>query len=406
MTSMSALPRVAARMGMAAMLVGVCAAPAIGQSIKVGGKEIDFHGSLQQGFNVTDENNFLTMDTTKGSGAMTDAAFNVTTNLTPKFRVGAQAYLRNIGELGNGHLEVDWAFADYKFTDAFGVRGGKMKTMLGLYTDTQDMEFLYTWALLPQGMYPLDLRSVTIAHVGGDVYGAVKLAKAGTFQYTGYYGVLQDDNQGGYRYGIQDAGINFRSTVRSKGGGLDARWMTPVNGLLAGYSFNQTRLDADLVYKPAGAPVGVNFVANTYPWRRNSVYADYQVSRVHFSSEYRRELRDSVVTPALFPRSAVYSTSWFAAGSYRVGKHLELGSYYSHYVYNNAVAASLANNHIYDKVVSARVDVTNWWNVKVEGHFVDGTGNPTFTHGFYRRSNPGGFKPTTNMLVIRTGVNF
>ena len=148
MTSMSALPRVAARMGMAAMLVGVCAAPAIGQSIKVGGKEIDFHGSLQQGFNVSDENNFLTMDTTKGSGAMTDAAFNATTNLTQKLRVGGQLYVRNIGELGNGHLEVDWAFADYKFTDAFGVRGGKMKTILGLYTDTQDMEFLYTLSLI------------------------------------------------------------------------------------------------------------------------------------------------------------------------------------------------------------------------------------------------------------------
>src|SRR4029078_8067865 len=151
-------------------------------------------------------------------------------------RVGAQAYLRNIGELGNGHLQVDWAFADFRFNQALGVRGGKIKTVLGLYTDTQDMEFLYTWALLPQGLYPLDLRSVTIAHVGGDVYGQVKLWSAESLASTGYYGTVQDDNQGGYRYGLQDASINFRSTVRSAGGGLDVRWTAPVNGLIARYS--------------------------------------------------------------------------------------------------------------------------------------------------------------------------
>jgi len=391
---------------MAAMLVGACASPAIGQSITVGGKTIDVHGSLQQGFSLTDENNVLTMDTTSGSGAMTDAAINATSNLTRKLRAGAQLYLRNIGELGNGHLEVDWAFADFKFHPAIGVRGGKMKTVLGLYTDTQDMEFLYTWALLPQGTYPLDLRSVTIAHIGGDVYGAIPLAKAGSLAYTGYYGILQDDNEGGYRYGLQDGGINFRSGVESKGGGFDARWTAPVNGLMAGYSFNQTQLDAKLVYKPVNLPVSVNFVAHTSPWRRQSVYGDYQASHLHLSSEWRHELQYSQVTPAIFATSPIHSESWFAAASYRASKYLEVGSYYSHYVYNTTLPSEPANNHIYDTVVSARVDVTSFWNVKVEGHFIDGNGSPTFAHGFYRRDNPGGFKPTTNMLVIRTGVNF
>ena len=406
MTGMSELHRAAMRAGLAAALVSVCASPAIGQSIKVGGKEIDVHGSLQQGFNVTDENNYLTMDTSSGSGAMTDGAVNVTSNLTSKLRAGAQLYVRNIGQLGNGHLQVDWAYADFKFHDALGLRGGKMKTVLGLYTDTQDMEFLYTWALLPQSVYPLDLRSVTIAHLGADVYGQAKIGNAGSLAYTGYFGAIQDDDQGGYRYGLQDGGINFRSIVRSKGGGFDVRWMAPVNGLMAGYSLNQTRLDADLVYQPAGRPVGVNFYARTYPWRRQAVYGDYQAWRLHLSSELRKEVRDSIVTPALFPRSITPTTSWFAAGSYRASKYLEVGSYYSHYVYNTNVPTSPANNHIYDKVVTARVDLTRFWHVKVEGHFMDGYGSTTFTHGFYRRDNPGGFKPTTNMLVIRTGVYF
>src|SRR5262245_23082277 len=94
---------------LAAFFLGVSASAAGAQSITLGGKEIGVHGFVQQGFSATDENNFLTMETTDGSGAMTDAGFNVSSNLTRRFRVGAQVYVRNIGELGNGNLEVDWA---------------------------------------------------------------------------------------------------------------------------------------------------------------------------------------------------------------------------------------------------------------------------------------------------------
>ena len=59
---------------------------------------------------------------------------------------------------------------------------GIVKTVLGLYNDTQDMEFLHTWAILPQSMYPLDLRSSTIAHVGADFYGDISLRRLGSFR--------------------------------------------------------------------------------------------------------------------------------------------------------------------------------------------------------------------------------
>src|SRR5438105_13073743 len=50
----------------------------------------------------------------------------------------------NVGNLGNWQPTVDWAFADYRFKDWFGIRTGKVKTVLGLFNDTQDMEFLHT----------------------------------------------------------------------------------------------------------------------------------------------------------------------------------------------------------------------------------------------------------------------
>ncbi len=60
----------------------------------------------------------------------------------------------------------------------------------------------------------------------------------------------------------------------------------------------------------------------------------------------------------------------------------------------------------YDQTVTARLDITRWWNFKIEGHFIDGYGDVFSAHGFYQRSNPNGLKPKTNLLVLRSGVNF
>src|SRR5438093_12557180 len=85
---------------------------------------------------------YLTMRTSEGSLAFTDGGVNISASITDKLRVGAQLYVRNIGTLGQWHPVLDWASADYKFKAWFGVRAGRVKTTLGLYTDTQDMELL------------------------------------------------------------------------------------------------------------------------------------------------------------------------------------------------------------------------------------------------------------------------
>jgi hypothetical protein len=404
MNTMHSRQRVVTRAGAAAIGLLISASSSIAQpAIRIGTREVSVHGSFQQGFALTSENNFLTMNTTKGSGEMTDAAVNLSSNLAPRLRVGAQFYSRNIGQLGNGALQVDWAFADYRFNDRVGVRAGKIKTVLGLFTDTQDMEFLYTWALLPQGTYPLDLRSVTIAHVGGDVYGVARVGKAGSLAYTGFYGAVQDDNQGGYRYGIQDTGLNFNAAIATHGGGFDTRWTTPVNGLMAGYSYMQTKAKLDLSY-----PLyQVNLSVSSDPVRRQAVYSDYQGSRLRLSGEIRRETSVSTISPeGLFPTSEVRSAMAFGAASYRLSRQLEAGSYYSRFVYDTALPSASPDNHIYDAAVTARFDLNRFWNVKIEEHFIDGTGSQLVARGFYLRDNTSGFSPNMRLLVIRTGVNF
>ncbi len=174
------------------------------------GRNVQVHSFASQGFAYSNDNNYLTMNTSQGSFAMTDGGVNVSTQLTDKFRMGAQVYDSNVGQLGKWHPTLDWAVADYRFRDWFGIRGGKVKTVMGLYNDTQDLTFLQTFALLPQSMYPLDMRSSTIAHEGGDLYGEIPLKRFGSLAYTVYAGQRQDSLYGGYPYLLHTFGISIQ----------------------------------------------------------------------------------------------------------------------------------------------------------------------------------------------------
>jgi hypothetical protein len=106
------------------------------------------------------------------------------------------------------------------------MRAGKVKTTLGLYNDTQDLDFLRTFALLPQSVYPTDLRDATIAHLGGDIYGDVPVPwRQGDVHYTVYAGHRSDSVYSGYPYLLSQFGTHLRSL----GGlqyGADLRWNT------------------------------------------------------------------------------------------------------------------------------------------------------------------------------------
>jgi hypothetical protein len=369
--------------------------------LKVGDYSVQFHAFGSQGFDYSNENNYLTMKTSDGSGAMTDFAVNASMQFSDKLRIGAQMYDYNLGQLGNWHPTLDWAFVDYKFKDWFGVRAGRVKTALGLYNDTQDTNFLYTWALMPQSIYPMDLRAETIAHLGGDIYGHVSMKKLGSVDYTGYYGYVPFDTYGGHYYSTISSG-SPETNERQITGGADFRWNTPIAGLLAGVSENISNQSG---YGVASTPYGTfpyNF--NINGMRQTAFYGDYAKARWHFSGEYRGiyELVHSGAAPSNFG-----SKAFFAGAAYRISKRLELGEYTSRLYLDQSSDPSNPNtNHIYDQAVTARVDLTNFWNVKIEGHFMNGYGDTYSARGFYLADNPGGLRPDTNLLVIRTGVNF
>lgn len=390
------------------------------------GKPVQIHGFVSEGYVYTSDNNWLTMDTSKGSFDMTDVGFNISTQLTDKFRVGAQVYDRRFGRLGDWHPLLDWALGDYRFAPWFGVRAGKIKTTLGLYNDTQDMDALRTFALLPQGVYPTDLRDSTLAHVGGDIYGTVSPGRLGSFSYTGYVGDNIESIYGGYPLLLQIHGIYIDHSSGLTWGG-DVRWNTPAKGLLVGASYEDNDIRNTGLLNPSVALGGPN--TNVPYWetsRREFIqqfYGEYVIGNLRLDSEFRRFWRDYTIFDGQF-EATITPKSWYASADYRLTKRLAVGAYYSHYIIDWLVtvpgqvespSVSAPDRHLYDKVVSLRIDLTSNWYAKVEGHFMDGYAGFFYPDGFYPAVNQIGacpenqcqpLKPTTNGLVIRTGWSF
>ncbi len=192
----------------------------------------------------------------------------------------------------------------------------------------------------------------------------------------------------------------------------------PVKGLLVGAS----RLNQEITGQGSFANT-LDPSAGLLPYRISSktdwtdqFYGQFSAGKLRFDAEYRRYLSNQSYVPTVDAAADV--RGWYVAGVYRVAKRLQLGSYYSRYtatsILTGADAASIGSqtdtslprNHVYDKVIAARLDLNRYWSIKLEGHFMGGVGVGVYPDGFYPQLNPAGFKPNTNALVARTGFTF
>lgn len=372
----------------------------------IDGQTVAIHGFFSQGYMKSDGNNFITANTGAGTFQMTDGALNIGANITDNLHVGAQVYDRYVGQLGKGQVSLDWAYADYRVKDWLGFRAGKIKTAMGLYNDTQDMDFLQTWALLPQSIYPTDLRSVNIAEIGGSAYGEIALSRLGSLGYQVYGGERAFDWRSGQIYGYADQNLPLTQLPTGTKIGQDIRWHTPYKGLMVGMSHES--LNAHLVGELM--PYKIPGTADTKYDNIWDGYGEYSWKRLKFASEYQVESRDSslIIGGKQEPQRAADLRGFFASITYRLTPWFQVGTYNSRFYFvANAVPGVLAGaaDHVFDQTVTARFDIERHWSLKVEGHFMDGVGSSIADHGFYLFDNPQGLKNKTNLLVIKVGFN-
>jgi len=122
-------------------------------------ENVQIHGFATQGFLFSSQNNYLSMKSSSGSLRWTEGAISVNDAVTDKLRVGIQLHMYQIGEFGGPNVLVDWVSGDYQVNDGVGFRVGKIKTPIGLFNDSQDVDSLFLWVLLTRRC----IRSITAA---------------------------------------------------------------------------------------------------------------------------------------------------------------------------------------------------------------------------------------------------
>jgi hypothetical protein len=354
------------------------AAPALAADLDASGSlsGVDVHGFVSQGYIKSTGNDYLAQTKNAGSFDFTEAGINFTTQLTERFRLGLQLFAYDLGQLGQYHVSADWYYLDYHFRDALGIRAGRLKMPLGLYNDIADIDAARVPILLPTGLYPSTNREFLLAQTGVEVYGYLRLGAAGALDYRVFGGSLQIDpvdlpSQAGSLTPISSYGVPY------VGGGRLA-WETPLDGLKVEVTAAALRAEASavllLLWPGAGSPAPtLNEKEDLYLAVGSIEYAAHDLL---LQAEYTQQRSDLTSDNQAVALSRVtVSEAGYGLAAYRISRWLQPGAYYSlAYANRNLGAGQDDRNVQHDLAATLRFDINNFWLVKVEGHFMHGTG--------------------------------
>src|SRR4051812_25878047 len=134
-----------------------CLALALGGSVLAAAAEdplglnLETHGFVSFGYLKSWGNNWHG-ETLDGTDEFWEAAANVISRPMDHLRLGAQLFVRDLGVYGNGKVELDWAYADWRQIDDFGIQVGRVKIPFGLYSDIIDVDAARPSVFLPRTM--------------------------------------------------------------------------------------------------------------------------------------------------------------------------------------------------------------------------------------------------------------
>lgn len=393
------------RLLIGAMTLALGGIPAMAQSLD--DLNIQIHGYATQGFLYTTQNNIFTTESSNGSPAWTEAVVNVGAQPTPKLRVGVQARYFLLGNLGNA-ITLDWAQADYKASDKFGVRFGKVKTPSGLYNDVQDIDPAYMWSLLPQGTYPLESRNSLLAHYGGVVYGTLKLGEnLGKLEYRGWGGERSIGSTDGYFVSLREEGIDFPNGLNEIVNGAALHWKTPLQGLMLGASINHGDDNNSATVDTIPGYGTFNGTLAGHAANQLQYFGRYEKDKLMIATEYQRSPDIVIITvPGVFTETGnIDYRSWYGMASYKLTGKLTAGVYDTQFFDHKAALGPARYSK--DWAISGRYDFNQFLYAKAEQHIIDGT-----AVGYDMDLNPPTAKlptelePTTKLTILKIGVSF
>ncbi len=374
---------------------------------------VEFHGFGSVGYIQSSENN-LVEDSRDGTFEFNEFGVSAATTLFDDIYVGMQLMSLDYGAVGNNNVYVNWALADYQWRDALGFKAGKVKLPLGLYNDIRDYDFLRTPIFLPQALYNENYRELMDSYTGGGLYGTFDLGKGGYLGYDLYYGTERDiDEDGGIARDVTQRNFIFiESTVDYNLGGR-LKYHPPVQGLLLALSYNQietestsssTTMPMDMtVYMPS---MKTYIFSAEYSLGNFTVVGEYEI----IDGKIERTIDMSAAgRPVVHAESDINAERYYGLLSYRFTDWFTAGMYYSVDVPDTEdrdgekrVERGLADYSAWSKdlAVTARFDITDFWLLKLEYHYVDGVSL------LMPIDNPDGFAKSWDYFAVKTTFSF
>lgn len=200
-------------------------------------------------------------------------ALNVIAQPDERLQVAAQAFFAP-PERGasQAHAMLDWAFASWRFSDAFTVRAGKVRQPFGLYGEIRDVGILRPFYSLPQGIYG-DACFLGEAFDGAGATGEVALRAGWRLGYDVYGGQLAFDEDiapeiVAHPEKLAETGGGVTVEERHPSyGGLRLALYTPVDGL----SFRLTAAGSRGGHRAGG--LSVEWLADPWTLRSEGFYS-------------------------------------------------------------------------------------------------------------------------------------
>ena len=374
---------------------------------------VDIHGFLSQGYLQSDNNNFYA-DTEEGTSQFNEVGINFSSDLTDRLRVGLQFLSRDLGDIGNNDVKLDWAYGSYRWKDWLQLEAGLLKIVWGLYNATRDIDMLRTPIFLPSSLYSERDREIYNSMLGVALGGDLYSSSLGSFSYSFAYGEEDVPTDSGFISGLDlDERIEtLECTVKNIVSG-NFEWSTPLEGLRLGVNLGQYDWDMKgriMLWPKAG-------LGDWYPVEESINDARYLIASAEYTWNDLVLAAEYVTVNENEPQDTDdrdghehdRSEGFYGSVAYRFNEHFELGTYYS----VNYPDVSDKDGKQYGKydlpdylawqkelVVTTRFDINEHWLFKLEGHFVNGAAN------FILADNPQGLKKDSFLLAAKTTFNF
>ena len=366
--------------------------------------DVDIHGFISQGYMKSNEYDYY-VGMKDGSFQLNEMGINFATKLTKNLRLGMQFFARDIGNIGNDEIVVDWAYADYYYKEWLGFRAGRMKTPMGLYNESRDVDAVRTGVFLPQSVYFEYLRDSSLATNGVGVYGNIELGVLGGLEYqiqAGSNNLTTDSGTGEGVLAIDPMLRDLSSIDVTLAYSGRVKWATPLPGLTLSVSGNSLDMDME-----GSLVVDLPFSLEYRPFSTMVYSAEFIWNDFMFATEYERLVVDyslSVTMPdetrpgsymdVELADDSTRLMGWYASMFYRFCDWFEGGITYSEH-YDNAddmdgsqkqnplrLADADPNNSRHkdhdflawqkEWVASMRFDINPYWIVKLEDHYING----------------------------------